>query len=268
MSLFHSQWGGEYFKPEVVAWLVDDWKCQIIRVPLGVHFGGYLENPQREMEKIERVVDAALQEGVYVIVDWHAHKPEIEAAVGFFTGIAQKYGHHPNLIYETWNEPLEHHDWATVVKPYHERVVEAIRHHDPDNLIVLGTPFWSQHVDVAADDPVTGHNLAYTLHFYSGSHGEQLRERADAAMRAGVALFVTEWGTSKANGDDGVFIDESEVWLDYLSAHSISWCNWSLFDKQESSAALKPDASTQGGWDESELTQSGRFVRDVLMGTR
>jgi hypothetical protein len=56
-------------------------------------------------------------------------------------------------------------------------VIAAIRAIDPDNLIVVGSPAWSQDVDVASDNPITGYeNIAYALHFYSGTHGEVLRD--------------------------------------------------------------------------------------------
>ena len=39
---------------------------------------------------------------------------------------------------------------------------------DPDNLIPLGAPEWSQKVDLVAADPIIGYdNIAYTFHFYT-----------------------------------------------------------------------------------------------------
>ena len=49
-------------------------------------------------------------------------------------------------------------------------MIPVIREHS-SNLIIVGTPFWAQNVDEAADDPLSGTNIAYTLHFYAGSHG-------------------------------------------------------------------------------------------------
>lgn len=264
MSLFWSQWGGKYYTPEAIAWLAKDWQCDVVRVAVGVHAQGYLTNPEAEVAKAVTAIEAAIANGLYVIIDWHAHEPEPELAAAFFAKMAKRYGHLPNVIYELWNEPLRDHDWATVVKPYHEHVLASIREHDPDNVVLLGTPFWSQNVDEAAADPVQGDNLAYVLHFYAGSHGQALRDKADAARALGVALFVSEWGTSMANGNDGVFVDEAQAWIDYMRTHDMGWCNWSLFDKDESSAALMPGASERGGWDASDVSPSGRFVRDTL----
>ena len=102
------------------------------------------------------------------------------------------------MIYETYNEPTGV-TWAQI-KPYHEAVVAAIRAVDTDNLIVLGTPNWSQDVDLAAADPVAGTNLLYTLHFYACTHKQSLRDKANKAISMGLPLFVTEFGATPADG--------------------------------------------------------------------
>ncbi len=265
MSLFWSQWKPEYYNAECVRWLRDDWNCTVVRAAMAVHHDGYVDHPQREMRKVETVIEAAIDLGIYVIVDWHAHEPEPERAGEFFAQLARRYGRHPNVIYETWNEPLKDHDWSTVIRPYHERVVARIREHDPDNLVVCGTQTWSQDVDKAAADPVRGHeNVAYTLHFYAATHKQWLRDRATGAMDKGIALFVTEWGTSEANGSGTLDDVETRRWLDFMDEHRLSWCNWSVTDKQETSAALRPGATATGGWAEAMISPSGRLVRAEL----
>jgi hypothetical protein len=37
-------------------------------------------------------------------------------------------------------------------------------------------------VDVAANDPVSGINLCYTLHFYAATHKQALRDKAQVAL--------------------------------------------------------------------------------------
>ena len=106
---------------------------------MAVEHGGYLTNPEAEAAKVEAVIEAATKLGLYVIVDWHAHQPHPKEAADYFGKLAAKYGDRPNLIYETYNEPLQHHGWAEVVRPYHMQVAAAIRAVDPDNLIVAGT---------------------------------------------------------------------------------------------------------------------------------
>ena len=263
MSLFWSQWGGQYYNADCVKWLRDDFNCTVVRAAMAVGSGGYLQNPDVERKKAETIIQAAIDLGIYVILDWHAHDPEAEAAGKFFAEIAKKYGAHPNLIYETYNEPIRQ-DWAKVIKPYHESVIAQIRAHDPDNLIVCGTGFWSQAVDAAAADPIAGTNIAYTLHFYAASHKQWLRDRAQAALEKGIAIMVTEWGTSEASGNGKLDVEETRKWLDFMDQHHLSSCNWSIISKRETSAALAPDAPAAGGWTAEQLSASGKLVRDEL----
>jgi len=256
MSLFWSQWGGDFYNSGVVNTLADDWNSNLIRAAMG---------QAGDEGKIRTVVDAAIAKGIYVIIDWHSHDIQTSQAISFFETMAREYGDHPNVIYEIFNEPIDQ-SWDQV-RQYSIQVVNAIRAIDPDNVILIGSPNWSQDVDIAAENPVPGTNLAYTLHFYAGTHEAWLRTKAQTALGKGLALFVTEWGTSVADGgtsDRNVFEDESTVWLNWLDQRKISWANWSIMDKDEASAALVGGASKTGGWSNSNLTQSGRYVRNRL----
>ncbi|MFC1569465.1 cellulase family glycosylhydrolase [bacterium] len=266
MSLFWSQWIGKYYNEECIEWLKDDWQCTVVRAAMAAGSGGYLENPETEFAKIETVIDACLDLGIYVIVDWHDHEAEnhVEAAIEFFTQIAQNYGDEPNLIYEIYNEPLQV-SWVNVVKPYADTLVTEIRAIDPDNIIIVGTPTWSQDVDAASRNPVEDDNVAYAIHFYSGTHTQWLRNKCVTAMNNGAALFVSEWGTCESNGNGDIFYDETEKWFDFMDEHMLSWCNWSIADKDESSAALMPGASATGGWSDADLSESGAYVRGAII---
>jgi len=266
MSFFWSQWIGKYYTPQTVKWLKDDWRCTIVRAAMAVEADGYLANPEQEKQKVKTVVDAAIAEGIYVIIDWHDHHAEnhTAAAKEFFAEMAQLYGNYPNVIYEPYNEPEGNKSWTGVVKPYHTEVISAIRAHDPDNIIVCGTPNWSQDVDVATSSPLSGSNLAYTLHFYADTHKQSLRDKAVTAMNRGYALMVTEYGTCDASGGGPVNQAETTTWWNFMNEHNLSSCNWSVADKIETAAILKPGASATGGWATSQLTPSGTFVRTFL----
>jgi endoglucanase len=180
--------------------------------------------------------------------------------------MARRYGHLPNVIYELYNEPLGNASWPKVVKPYAETVIAAIRAVDPDNLIVVGTPNYSQHVDDAAADPIKDPNVAYTLHFYAGTHKAALRARAEKALGLGAALFVTEWGTCDASGNKGFDEASTREWMAFLRQHQLSHCNWAVYDKAETAAIVRPGASARGNWKDSDLTPSGQLARDLVRG--
>jgi endoglucanase len=265
MSLFWSQWAPQYYSAETVDWLVKDWKISAIRAAIAAEgTDGARQHFEREFAKASRVIDAAVKNGIYVIVDWHAHRPYPKEAEEFLTAIARRYGHLPNLIYEPFNEPLKDGvDWSRDVKPYHQQVVGAIRAIDPDNLVIVGSPSWSQDVDIAARDPLAFANVGYTLHYYAGTHKQVLRDKADAALAAGLPLMVTEFGIVDSSGDGPIDLPESELWWAWAKANDISWLAWSTGDRDETSATLKP-GTPPSGWTDDDLTQSGKILRARL----
>jgi endoglucanase len=265
MSLFWSQSKPAFYNARAIRWIATDWHATAVRAAVAASGGGYTTEPAIETRRAEQAIDGAIKAGIYVVVDWHAHDPMPDEAIRFFTTIARRYRGVPNLIYETWNEPLPKYGWADVIKPYHLKVIAAIRREDPGAFIVVGTRSWDQDVDEAAADPIDLPNIAYALHFYAATHKQDLRDKADLALGRGSALFVTEYGTTAANGDAPIDVAETRTWWAWCDARGISYLNWSLSDKAEASAALKPGASPNGGWAAAQLTTSGTLVRDQLL---
>jgi len=156
----------------------------------------YLDAPEIAKAQVNQIVQNAIDLGVYVIIDWHEENADShqQEAVAFFTEMAQTWGSYPNVIYEPFNEPTMQ-DWSTVLKPYHQAVVDAIRAVDPDNLIVLGTPTWSQDVDVAAADPVPA-AICCTRCTSTHAPTAATARQSQHGLSLGAALFVTEWGAT------------------------------------------------------------------------
>tara|TARA_A100001011_G_scaffold28341_1_gene27528 strand:+ start:397 stop:1110 length:714 start_codon:yes stop_codon:yes gene_type:complete len=225
--------------------------------------GGYLDNKTANKDRVKIIIDAAIQEGIYVIVDWHSHHAEdyVDEAIIFFEEIASLYGDNDNVIYEIYNEPLDI-SWSETIKPYAISVISAIRAIDPDNLIVVGTPEWSQRIDLAAADPIIGFpNIAYTLHFYTVYHHQWLRDRASAALDDGIAIFVSEWGSIGYSIVD----TEANDWMTWCFTNKIIHCNWSVNDKEEEWSILVPGASTNGNWNDNDLTEAGKLAKNIIL---
>ena len=265
MSLFWSQWSDFYVAKNVDV-LADEWKGTLVRAALGVeNDGGYLQTQQANADKVRAVVERAIERGIYVIIDWHDHHAQDHAAQAkaFFEGMAKAYGQKPNVIFEIYNEPVDV-SWS-VVKAYAEPMIAAIRAAGSKNLIVVGTPNWSQDVDIAASSRITSdQNVAYTLHFYADTHKQSLRDKAKLALDRGIALFVTEWGTCSADGNGSVNQAETEAWLSFLQTQSISWANWALNNKAESCSAIVPSGASVGPWRDDQLTPSGLLVKSAM----
>lgn len=247
----------------------DEWGLEIFRIAMGITpMGAYLEDPETNKTKVRTIVENAIELGVYVIIDWHDHDAEDHQteAQAFFSEMAEAYGEHPNVLYEVYNEPLDV-SWSGVLKPYHEALVGTIRERDADNVIILGTPNWSQDVDVAAQDPVTGTNLIYTLHFYACDHTSWLRDKGNTAVGAGLPLFVTEWGATNADGGlDGTVCEaEAQAWIDWMNQNGVSWTAWKLDGCTDSSCYfVDRDVSPSGGWGEADLNGHAPFVIEKM----
>lgn len=265
-----------------VLWMRDNWNLQVIRGAMGVEeTGGYLTGPENMTHRMERVIQNAIDAGVYVIVDWHDHNAHMNQteAVGFFRSMARKWGDYPHIIWETFNEPMIV-DWDADLKPYHEAAVAAIRAEDPDNLIVLGNPFWSQQPNAPVepdgtlgDSVVEGDNLLYTLHFYACTHGADIRANGQAALDAGLPVFVTEWGATTADGglpdpvtgEGQLCEDEGQAWMDWMSENRISWAAWRLQACPDVSCMLQAGVAYAGDWGMDDLHGHGPFVvRNLL----
>jgi endoglucanase len=49
-----------------------------------------------------------------------------------------------------------------------------------------------------------------------------------------------------------------------MEANHLSWANWNITDKDETTAILLPDAPANGGWTDDQLTPAGLYIRGVL----
>lgn len=230
-------------------------------------YGGYTtgENEKQNSKKIlYDAIENVISLDMYVIVDWHIlndfnpqkHKAE---ALAFFDEISKKYANNPAVIFEICNEP-HNVSWKNDIKPYAEEVIGQIRKNSPNSLIIVGTNTWSQDVDEAAEDMLAFSNIAYAFHFYAGTHKlENFKPKIEKALAKGATVFVSEWGTTQADGNNGNYFDEAKKWLDYFDEKEISRVNWSLCDKNESSAAVLSGSDSES-WNFENLTQSGKFV--------
>nr|UNG40286.1 glycoside hydrolase family 5 subfamily 2 [Agapanthia villosoviridescens] len=264
MSLAWSIWFPQFYNKPTVDGVKKGCHSNVIRAPLAVDTkdGGYLTDPAGQMKLIEDVIEAAIENDIYVIVDWHEEQADTHQAqaIDFFDKISKKYGKYPNIIYETFNEPTSQ-SWSAVLKPYHEAVIKAIRANDPDNVILLGTPTWSQSVDAAAADPITDQiNIMYSLHFYAGTHKQWLRDTADVALNKGLGIFVNEYGTVNADASGPVDLAESKLWWEWLDANNLSYVNYDITDKDEGASALIPGTTAEHVCEEAYLTESGKLA--------
>lgn len=256
-----------YVNKDAFKTLRDDWNTNCVRLVLYPgDYNGYCNGGDKAKLKqiMKNGIDYAEALGMYVIVDWHVHNASPsqyqDEAVKFLGDISAEYKNYGNVLYEICNEPTSS-PWDSVIKPYAQKVIPVIRKNAPDAIIIVGTNIWSQDIEEAAKNPLDFKNVMYTFHFYAGTHKDSFRSRVESAVKGGLPVFVTEFGTCDASGNGGFNAAESEKWFELMKKYNISHFNWSLSNKGETASAIQSFCSKVSGWPESDLTESGKLVR-------
>lgn len=289
VSLFWSDaTGASYYNPNVISWVVDNFKIDVFRFAMGIEYydsnggtknavdGGYKTNPEGQLSMIDKMVQTAIENDVYIIIDWHSHRAHQETTIAkdFFQKVSLKYKDVPNVIYEIYNEPVSGSggNWDAI-KNYANQVVPGIRA-NTQNLVIVGTPNWSQHPEQGAQSPIASTNIAYVLHFYASSHSKgSYGGHVTSALNAGYPVFISEWGTTNADGDGEPNASATNEWTQFMDQNNIPNCNWSLRQqtsdvdkKSEKSAIFAGDKSliTAAALDAATLTSSGSIIKSYL----
>lgn len=265
-------WFPQYVNEDTFAEL-ESWGVNAVRLAMYTAEGGYCEGGDADKDKLKTLIDTGVQAatklGMYVIIDWHVlndHDPWTYAdeAEKFFAEMSEKYKDYGNVIYEICNEPNSGPDWGSV-RSYAEKIIPVIRENAPDAIIIVGTPTWSQDVDKAAADPITGYdNIMYALHFYADTHRDYLRDRMKKVIDSGLPVIVSEFGICDASGNGGNNYDEGNKWIEAMDDYNVSYFIWNLSNKAETSALISSGCSKLSGFEDSELSDSGRWYKEVL----
>ena len=268
------QWFPEYVNRDTFRTIRDEWGANVIRLAMYTDENGYCVGGAEVQKKLKQVVDNGVQYatelGLYVIIDWHilhdlTPMKFVDQAKSFFAEMSQKYGTYGNVIFEICNEPNGGTDWSEI-KQYAEIIIPIIRANSPDNIIIIGTPTWSQDVDRAAQDPVKGTNLMYALHFYAGTHKDNLRQKMVSAIKAGLPVFVSEYGITDASGNGRCDIEEANKWVVVMDEYKVSYVCWNLANKNESSSLIQPGVKKLSGFSADDLSTEGNWLVSILHG--
>ena len=272
MSTHGLIWFPEFVNESAFKTLRDDWNTNVVRLAMYVDEWGngqcYMGNKSGSLELLEKGVDICIKLDMYVIIDWHVLNPGdpskyTNEAKSFFETVSKRYAKYPNVIYEICNEPNGGASWSGNIKPYAEKIIPVIRKNAPNSVIIVGTPTWSQEIDKPLSDPLNYKNVMYAFHFYAATHAG-LRSNVENCVAQGLPVFVSEFGTCDASGGGANDFNETQKWLSYFDKQGISYCNWSICNKDETCSVLRPGTSANGNWSESDLTENGKWMRNWL----
>lgn len=261
VGLFWSSAGGDYYNRETVKNLKKQYNVQIIRCAMTAWSpwsDGYTTNPTHYEAQVHEVVEAAIAEGIYVIIDWHCEGNNLQyldQEKAFFGKMAKKYGDKPNVIYEIWNEPTNQ-NWSKLLKPFHEAVIAEIRKYDPDNLVLCSAETWSQKLEQVAENPIKDGNVGYVLHFYSRWHSGKYYNGKESLK---IPIFVSEWGIPGYHKETAGFVK-------WMEENKIPNCSWAINNKDESISYFMPNNSNvTGPWSDSDLRESGKILSKLTL---
>jgi endoglucanase len=230
-------------------------------------------------------VDYCAERGVYCIVDYHRHRGNSEdhkytsdamdaELTMFWETIAPEFAEDSHVLYEVYNEPIApfqgRYEPGVDVSPTDDKAIETwrtwkeaaqpwvdtIREHAPQNLILIGSPRWTQWTYQAQRDEFDGENLAYTGHVYAHPNLRPLSKFFGTPAEE-VPVFMTEfgWGQYGADWLKGTAEKEGEQFTDLFESYeNIHWQVW-CFDSKWSPAMLDHD------W---TVNSYGDFWRDYL----
>ena len=267
-------WYPDFASADTIKSLRDSWGINVIRLAMYTSdYNGYCVGGEANQEKLKEVIDeaveAATDNDMYVIIDWHTlndgnpneYKSE---AIQFFGELVRKYEANENVIYEICNEPNGDTTWRDIRK-YANEVIPVIRSVDKDALILVGTPDWSSDLVSVLKNPLEFENIMYTYHFYAGSHGNSQRNALRDALDKGLPVFISEYGLVNADGDGEVDMDEAEAWFDLIrKEYGVSSCMWNLSNKDEGSAMINADCDKLSDFTEEDLSKSAIMLIDEI----
>ncbi len=268
-------WFPQYINRDCFKYFRDNWGCNLIRLAMYTDEGGYTSSSYQASNMTDLIINGAdicTELNMYCIIDWHILNDgnplqHVNESIQFFDAVSSRYKDTPNIIYEICNEPNGNATWSDI-KLYAEQIIPVIRANAPDAIILIGTPFWSQRVDVAADDPLRqdlSANVMYTLHFYAATHKEDLQNKLLYARASGLPIFISEFSTCDASGNGNVDYNSALQWFNIINDNNLSYAGWNLSNKNESSAILRSDVyDYTGNYNDNCFTESGILLKTLM----
>ena len=217
------------------------------------------------LDTIDTGVKAAKKLGLYVIIDWHVLNDRTplkyqKKAKKFFAQMSKKYASYQNVLYEICNEPNGGTTWSDI-KKYAKKVIPVIRKNDKNGIIIVGTPNWSQDVDIAAKSPIKGYkNIMYSIHFYATTHGDSYRNKLKTAHKNGLPVICTEFGTCDSSGNGKYDFSSANKWIKLMNSYNMGYVCWSLSNKPESASLLKASCKKTSGFTGNDLSGQGKWL--------
>ncbi len=247
---------------------VDNWNANVVRIGTKEDFwfgkGPYQnDGGAYHRQVIDDAINLAAAHGAYTILDLHRFRAPTQAHADFWRDLAERYGNHPAVIFELFNEPhdiswevwrdggfvAEQRQDAAVVVENQEKLkgfesigmqalVDLVRQAGAKNLLVVGALDWAYDLSgilkgFALDDR-DGHGIVYATHVYPWKSDWQGKFLDVAAKHP---VIVTECGAPQEpmsflpperHEDPSTWVPD---FLGLVQKHRLHWTAWSFHPK-------------------------------------
>jgi endoglucanase len=202
---------------------------------------------------IDQAIEWAAMNDLYVIIDYHGlgFPPDgydhqefasttVEEMIQFWEIVPARYaGNSTVAFYQYYNEPMRDNsrslilgDWL-IWKEFSEQMIDVIRQHDPDTIIIVSGMKGGNDLSFALDAPIERDNIAYEAHPFPGQARWCPWDRCFGEVSE-VYPVIVEFGFDNDPAADH-FIQESsyvgaglyrEGIIAYVEERGLSWTTW------------------------------------------
>jgi aryl-phospho-beta-D-glucosidase BglC (GH1 family) len=237
---------------ECVKQACDDWKCNLIRIPVSQDrwFGFGKEQQKKDItgegyrQKVDEIVTAVHGRGKYMILDLHwsnmnewggnddQHRmPDLNSLL-FWKDAAARYKNHPAVLFGLYNEPhsVSWDVWKnggtvtekkkTYSSPGHQKIADNIRRLGAKNILIIAGLDWGFTLEELCNGyeikDKNGNGIIYDSHIYPWKPLKWDKHVGKAAKK--YPLLIGEFGHygDKANPREGKQRLKSGVWMPRL----------------------------------------------------
>ena len=212
-----------------------------VRVP--IHWKLFASDDAEGFRLIDRLVEWARKDGVYIIIDLHCapggqtgtniddsdgypwlySSPGSQAqTIAVWRRIAKHYADEPIVLgYDLLNEPIPHFPqlqrYNAGLEPLYKRIAAAIREVDRNHVLILGGAQWDSNFKVFG--PPFDKNVVYTFHkYWTATDASVIREYLDFRDKYHVPIWLGESGENK---DEWI-----AAFTKTLEDNHVGWCYW------------------------------------------